>query len=85
MLRDEELRGVPLLVMANKQDLPDALETEHVADKLGLDTVTDRKWHIQPTCAMNGDGICEGLDWMAELFEHSSRGTKRNEGCLPMC
>ncbi|KAG2495517.1 hypothetical protein HYH03_006460 [Edaphochlamys debaryana] len=35
-LREEELRGVPVLVLANKQDLPNALPAGEVARRLGL-------------------------------------------------
>lgn len=71
MVRDDQLRGVPLLVLANKQDLPHALSASDIADKLGLESLKNRQWHIEPTCAMNGDGIHEGLDWMVQRFSDS--------------
>jgi ADP-ribosylation factor protein 1 len=36
MLAEDELRGVPLLVLANKQDLPGALPTAALTERLGL-------------------------------------------------
>merc|ERR1712023_432113 len=36
MLDDDEMRDAVLLVLANKQDLPGAMNTSEVADKLGL-------------------------------------------------
>jgi ADP-ribosylation factor 1/2 len=47
MLREDELRGVPLLVFANKQDLPNAMSMAEVTDKLGLHALRDRQWCIQ--------------------------------------
>ena len=45
MLSSEELQDAVLLVYANKQDLPDAMSTPEVVDKLGLFTLK-RKWFI---------------------------------------
>merc|ERR1712187_1017787 len=36
MLSEDEMRDAVLLVFANKQDLPNAMSTSEVADKLGL-------------------------------------------------
>jgi ADP-ribosylation factor 1/2 len=47
MLREEELRDVPLLVFGNKQDLPFAMSMAEVTDKLGLHAIKDRPWCIQ--------------------------------------
>ena len=33
MLQEEELKGVPVLVLANKQDLPNALNDQEVREK----------------------------------------------------
>ena len=64
MLNEDELRDTALLVLANKQDLPDAMNTAEVTDKLGLHNIKNRVWYIQATCATSGDGIYEGLDWL---------------------
>jgi ADP-ribosylation factor 1/2 len=66
MLSEEELREAVLLVFANKQDLPGAMTTPEVTDKLGLHTLRGRTWFIQATCAVNGDGLYEGLDWLSK-------------------
>ena len=66
ILGADEMRGAALLVYANKQDLPGAMTTTEVADKLGLSRVRDREWYIQGTVAVTGDGLHEGLDWLAD-------------------
>jgi len=65
MLAEDELRDAILLVFANKQDLPNAMNAAEVTDKLGLHTLRNRNWYIQATCATSGDGLYEGLDWLA--------------------
>ncbi|KAH0690032.1 hypothetical protein KY289_017390 [Solanum tuberosum] len=46
-----------------------------VCEGLGLYELKNRKWHIQGTCALRGDGLYEGLDWLAStLKEHKAAG-----------
>mmetsp|Transcript_68723 Transcript_68723/g.159330 ORF Transcript_68723/g.159330 Transcript_68723/m.159330 type:complete len:192 (+) Transcript_68723:70-645(+) len=66
MLHREEMRDAVLLVLANKQDLPDAMTTGELTAKLGLNGLgRTRKWLVQETCATAGDGLYEALDWLA--------------------
>ena len=65
LLDQDDLCGMPLLVFANKQDLPGALSAAEVTERLGLEELRDRPWHVQACCATTGDGLQEGLDWLA--------------------
>jgi len=65
ILSSEGLVGVPLLVLANKQDLPHAINASEMTKRLGLNTLHGRHWWIQESCAGNGDGLYEGLDWLS--------------------
>lgn len=64
MLNEDELRDAILLVFANKQDLPQAMPASELTDKLGLNQLRGRRWYIQSTCATQGQGLYEGLDWL---------------------
>jgi ADP-ribosylation factor protein 1 len=65
MLSEDELRDAVLLVFANKQDLPNAMNAAEITDKLGLHSLRQRAWYIQSTCATSGDGLYEGLEWLS--------------------
>ncbi|CAM8940705.1 unnamed protein product [Rhodiola kirilowii] len=65
MLNDDELRDAVFLVLANKQDLPNAMNTIEITDKLGLHSLRQRHWYIQRTCATPGEGLYEELDWLS--------------------
>lgn len=65
MLLEDELRDAVLLVFANKQDLPNAMTVAELTDKLGLNQLRNRTWYIQSTCATQGQGLYEGLDWLS--------------------
>merc|ERR1719281_343920 len=54
ILADEEMKDAVLLVFANKQDLPNAMTTSEVSEKLSLHSIRDRQWYIQSACATTG-------------------------------
>jgi hypothetical protein len=56
MLNEDELRDALLLVFANKQDLPNAMNAAEITDKLGLHGLRQRTWYIQ-VCSHHH--ICE--------------------------
>ncbi|KAG9337071.1 hypothetical protein JZ751_029839 [Albula glossodonta] len=63
---EDELRDAVLLVFANKQDLPNAMPISEMTDKLGLQMLRSRTWYVQATCATQGTGLYEGLDWLSD-------------------
>ncbi|XP_069762572.1 ADP-ribosylation factor 3-like isoform X2 [Narcine bancroftii] len=69
MLSEDELREAVLLVYANKQDLPNAMNGAQITEKLGLHNLHDRIWFVQAACATSADGLCEGLDWLTEQLK----------------
>lgn len=52
------------------QDLPNAMNAAEITDKLGLHSLRHRNWYIQATCATSGDGLYEGLDWLANQLKN---------------
>lgn len=45
-LQEDELRGAVLLVLANKQDLPNAMNVSEITDKLNLSQLNNRQVSI---------------------------------------
>lgn len=76
LLAEDELRDADLLVFANKQDLPNAMSVNEVQDRLGLNKLRGRNWHIQPTSAPNGDGLLQGLDWLSAMLKKREEAEK---------
>mmetsp|Transcript_50193 Transcript_50193/g.162516 ORF Transcript_50193/g.162516 Transcript_50193/m.162516 type:complete len:182 (+) Transcript_50193:74-619(+) len=62
------LAAVPLLVIANKQDLPHALTVAELTERLGLHNFTDRQWYVQAASAHTGFGLHEGFDWLVSAL-----------------
>jgi len=64
LLEEDQMNGVPLLVLANKQDLVNALSAKDVAEGLNLFSIRDRPWQIQPCSAKTGEGLKDGMEWL---------------------
>ncbi|KAG5558543.1 hypothetical protein RHGRI_008474 [Rhododendron griersonianum] len=73
VLRHEDLRGAPLLILANKQDLADAVSVEELARYLDLKKLDERAYTFEGVSAYDGTGIKESVDWLVEVMERSKR------------
>ncbi|WZZ54315.1 hypothetical protein YC2023_054422 [Brassica napus] len=71
-LQEEELKGAVVLIFANKQDLPGALDDAAVTEALELHKIKSRQWAIFKTCAVKGEGLFEGLDWLSNTLKSGS-------------
>ncbi len=81
--KDEYLhKPVPILFLANKQDLPNAMSVSEINNKLlqyfGNKNTSHSKsdsikrsiqWMIAPCCATSGDGIIEAIDSLQQLMK----------------
>ena len=72
MLTEQDLWDTPLLVLANKQDLPYALPAREIAERLQLFRLANRCWHIVGTTAththMEESNLYAGVDWLVETL-----------------
>lgn len=75
VLDSHELENAPLLILANKQDLPYAEPVSKMAEHLNLRNLK-RPWHIQACSATNGDGLFEGMHKFADMIK-TSKKTRR--------
>ncbi|CAI5955807.1 unnamed protein product [Closterium sp. NIES-64] len=69
IVNDPLMRNSALLVFANKQDLKGAMSPLEVCEIMGLQQLRNRYWHIQGTSAPKGEGLFEGLDWLASTLK----------------
>ncbi|XP_053505368.1 ADP ribosylation factor like GTPase 3, like 1 [Ictalurus furcatus] len=65
LIDEENLKGVPLLIFANKQDLTTASTASEITEGLNLHTYRDREWQIQACSAISGEGVQDGMNWIS--------------------
>jgi small GTP-binding protein len=68
MLQFQELDKACLLVLANKQDLPNSMTAAEIMQKMGVDKLRGRDYYVQSCVATTGDGLYEGLDWLSRTL-----------------
>ncbi|XP_023149376.1 ADP-ribosylation factor-like protein 11 [Amphiprion ocellaris] len=71
VLSDERLRGVPLMVLANKKDLPNSMTIREVSRQLDLPSYGDRLWEIQACSALQGLGLQQAFLSVHKLIKRS--------------
>lgn len=70
-----ELDGAPLLLLANKKDCygSDALLAVEKAFGKLCEARAERAARIQPCCALNGEGLRDGLAWAVDAARKARR------------
>lgn len=67
LMRSELMTNIPILIFANKQDLPNTYSSEKLEMLFDCSKLfEEHKWKIQPCSAINGNGIDEGFRWLIE-------------------
>ncbi|XP_045153539.1 ADP-ribosylation factor-like protein 14 [Echinops telfairi] len=62
ILKNEHIKNVPVVLLANKQDVPGALSAEDLTRMFKVKKLcSDRSWYVQPCCAVSGEGLAEGF------------------------
>ena len=70
---NNEMNSLPILLIANKQDLPNAMDIEYLRQYLSsfLKSETafnQREVILKSTCAVTGDGLFEALEALYEMI-----------------
>lgn len=70
VLHHVDTEGVPLLILANKQDREDCVEVVHIKEGLvkkvfeGEKSGCVRDSRVLPISALTGAGVTEAIDWV---------------------
>ena len=68
-LSDDELKDVPILILANKQDLNGIMSREEIiSDLMTNKCLADRKWEVFAVSGILGEGLRDGLDWLTSVL-----------------
>ena len=73
LLYHNDLKDAVILVLANKLDLPSARDPGEVSELFGLHDIKEHEWHVQGCCALTGEGLNEGLDWLTTKLNNKEK------------
>jgi len=69
LLREDELKRFPLLIFANKSELPEAATDDELKSALELSSIPERrKWFLQRCSAADGSGLVAGMEWLRKAL-----------------
>lgn len=74
LIEKPQLTGIPVLVLGNKRDLPDALEEKNLIDRMNLNAIQDREICCYSISCKEKENIDITLQW---LIAHSKSNTAR--------
>lgn len=74
-----ELRSVPVVVMANKQDMPGAVSASELTTRLRMNELRN-PWYMQPTTAITGEGLYEGVDQLSSMIKKQEARERQISG-----
>jgi small GTP-binding protein len=75
IITNESMSTVPVVIIANKSDLPTAIKPSELIQQLSLHSIARRRWYIQSACALTGDGIVEGMQQLSKMIKDKRKST----------
>mmetsp|Transcript_39184 Transcript_39184/g.124550 ORF Transcript_39184/g.124550 Transcript_39184/m.124550 type:complete len:192 (-) Transcript_39184:9-584(-) len=82
LLAEAALQASAVLVLANKQDMPNSLKTEAIREGLGLGQVR-QPCHVELACALDGQGLQSGLEWLTGAVASRRKAAAQGEDRPP--
>jgi len=72
LLSKPPLANIPLLVLGNKNDLPEAIDAQEMIERMDLQSLTGRKVCCYSVSAKNQTNIDKTLEWLTENAKSSN-------------
>lgn len=63
LMNHDELKNVKVLILCNKQDLPEAKSVDYISEKIDVRKIK-QNWYIHPCSALYNKDIYEGMEWI---------------------
>eukprot|EP00189_Rhodosorus_marinus_P007333 CAMPEP_0184755206 /NCGR_PEP_ID=MMETSP0315-20130426/45046_1 /TAXON_ID=101924 /ORGANISM="Rhodosorus marinus, Strain UTEX LB 2760" /LENGTH=119 /DNA_ID=CAMNT_0027234705 /DNA_START=490 /DNA_END=849 /DNA_ORIENTATION=+ len=70
-VKSQDIPGDPLLIYANKKDLPDAMTRSEIESLLKLQELPVSNYKIVPCCGKTGENLRQGLEWLTDELKRT--------------
>lgn len=71
LLSEDRMEGLPLMVLANKKDLPSSMTIRQISNQLNLPGLEDRRWEIQACSGEKGLGLNQAFTSVCKMIKKS--------------
>lgn len=80
ILKHPQMKNIPVVILANKQDIPGSMSSSVLSDHLCLrEILHEHRWFVQGCCAMNGDGLIGAMAVLDALITQKENAEKTGE------
>ncbi|KAJ0065610.1 hypothetical protein NL108_013744 [Boleophthalmus pectinirostris] len=69
ILSEDKVDGLPLMVLANKKDMPNSMTIREISNQLNLPKLEDRDWQIQACSAAKGLGLNQAFNSVNKMIK----------------
>lgn len=75
IMMDDEIEGVPVLMLANKQDKQDRMEIQDIKEIFNqiAEHLSARDSRVLPVSALTGDGILDSMTWLILRLQRNKK------------
>lgn len=77
VVRTPEASGVPVLVIANKQDMPSARDASTVEKEMNLHELVGHLTCCLPACAVTGEGLEVALEQLYQMIQKQRKSLRQ--------
>jgi len=74
----QDNKDIPLLILANKQDLPRAINEEEIIEALELRSLQSSLWSVELACSITGEGLDTAVEILHSMIMNRKMRAKRN-------
>ena len=79
LLYHNDLKDAVVLVLANKVDLPTSRDPGELSELFALHEIREHDWHLQGCCALTGEGLADGLDWLTTKLNNKTAAAAKGK------
>ena len=72
LLQEDDLKGVPVMILANKQDIEGCLTDVQISESMGLTEIKNRPWALFKTIAKTGKGVDDAFKWLVNTIRNKN-------------
>ena len=72
LLQEDDLKGVPVMILANKQDIEGCLTDVQISESMGLTEIKNRPWALFKTIAQTGQGVDDAFKWLVNTIRNKN-------------
>ena len=75
IVMDDEIEGIPILMLANKQDRDDRMEIQDIKEIFNqiAEHLSARDSRVLPVSSLTGEGIMDAIEWMVIRLERNKK------------